>query len=291
VTQLRRNQPLRQGQPPNPLVQDQNRAEQNITVAMVTVMTKTTTVVVAGTAVTVAAKLVRNGNTVTATNARASTRQSSTLLPRRPKHLLGKSMRTAKVNVGWQHSPTTVTVTTRITSVAVTGITAIVAEKMEMCISTATARPANAWIRPLPPRRAQRPRQPQPPPIRIAMAYAGHLTSRRMGVATIIITTVLATGTKVTAAATQEINFSTRTATKRKRLVANVSIRASPRNPPRRTLALVNAAQPIGLAMGAVMMTTITVGASGTEVTAAVLLEISTSTRTATKRQRLVANA
>lgn len=90
VTQLRRNQPLRQGQPPNPLVQDQNRAEQNITSAMVTVMTKTTTVVVAGTAVTVAAQLVRNGNTVTATNARASTRRSSTLLRRRPKHLLDR---------------------------------------------------------------------------------------------------------------------------------------------------------------------------------------------------------
>lgn len=167
---------------------------------------------------------------------------------------------------------------------AVTGITAIVAELMEMRISTATARPANAWIRPLPRRRAQRPRQPQPPLIRIAMAFAGHLTSRRMGVATIITTTVLATGTEVTAAATQGINFSTRTATKRKRVVANVSIRASPLNPSRRTLALVNAAQPIGLAMGAVMMTTITVGASGTEVTAAVLLEISTSTRTVTKR-------
>jgi len=257
---------------------------------MVTVMTKTTTVVVAGTAVTVAAKLVRNGNTVTATNARASTRRSSTLLPRHPKHLLGPSMRIAKVSVGWQHLPMMVTVTTRITTVAVTGITAIVAELMGMRISTVTARPASAWIRPLPLRRAQRPRQPQPPPIRIAMAFAGRLISRKMGVATITITTVLATGTEVTAAATREINSSTRTATERgyPRLVANVSIRASPL---RRTLALVNANNPIGLAMGAVMMTTITVGASGTGVTAAVLLEISTSTHTATKRKRPVVNA
>jgi len=57
-------------------------------------------------------------------------------------------MRTAKANVDWKISKLMAIATTRITTVAVTGIMATVAEKMEISTNTVTAKSANVWILP-----------------------------------------------------------------------------------------------------------------------------------------------
>jgi hypothetical protein len=87
----------------------------------------------------------KNTNTVTVKYAYAATRQSITLLLRQLPLL---PIRIAKANVDLKLSPRTVTATTRTTTAAVTGITAIAVELMGRSISTATANFANVLILP-----------------------------------------------------------------------------------------------------------------------------------------------
>merc|ERR1712032_1126692 len=213
----------------------------------VVVTMTTTTVAVAGTAVTVAAQVVTSDNGLIAASASVRTRNSRRAI----------SAQVAKEVVCIRHGLATVDAMTRTTTARAIGIKATAAEKVATSVSTSTVKSANAWT--------QARRRPD---VQRAVSAVPRVSSATSDV-TMKTITAAATGTVATVVEKVATQGSSR-------IVRNANVWIQRRGPARKSAAA-NAKALASRVTNAATMEITTVDVTGTMVTAADQVATSTN--------------